>query len=190
MLIEKCMQRPDFACYPFVLKCFCIKRPYRSTFVPDMKEQWNIYYLINFNWRSLEGGTCFGSLWIFFRLVLIVEDRLGSFGSFCLVSRFISDWPNKNRLWRVQFILCIVFGSLHERVVFRLNKTWKTILSYLLRLFKTLSPCQQRLLKRVKNSRVEVDAYCFEVLARAMVMKFKLTVALNLMLKRTKTTKN
>ena len=41
----------------------------------------------------------------------------------------------------------------------------------------------------IKFSRVEVDADCFEVLARAMIMKFKLTVALNLVLKRTKTTK-
>ena len=52
MQIEKCMQRPDFACYPFVLKCFCIKRPYRSSFALGMKKQWNIYYLINFNRRS------------------------------------------------------------------------------------------------------------------------------------------
>ena len=57
--------------------------------------------------------ACFGSLWIFCRLVLIVVDRLGRFGSFCLVSRFISNWPNKNTLWRVQFILCKVFGSVH-----------------------------------------------------------------------------
>ena len=32
-------------------------------------------------------------------------------------------------------------------------------------------------MKRVKNSRVEVDAYCFEVLAHSVIMKFKLTVA-------------
>ena len=41
-----------------------------------------------------------------------------------------------------------------------------------------------------KNSRAEVGAYYFEVLASAMIIKFKLTVALNLMLKRAKTTTN
>ena len=54
--------------------------------------------------------------------------------------------------------------------IFRLNitKILKNIfLSYLLRLSKTLCWCQLRLLKRIKkHSRVEVDAYCFEVLAR------------------------
>ena len=40
-----------------------------------------------------------------------------------------------------------------------------------------------------RDSRVEVNAYCFEALGRAMIIKFKLTVALNLMFKRTKTTK-
>ena len=37
-----------------------------------------------------------------------------------------------------------------------------------------------------RDSRVDVYAYCFEALARAMVIKFKLTVALNLMFKKNK----
>ena len=44
-------------------------------------------------------------------------------------------------------------------------------------------------MKRVKNSRVEVDAYCFEVLARAMIMKFKLTVAVEFDVKKNKNNK-
>ena len=31
---------------------FCIKRPYRSSYAPGMKTQWNIYHLINFSRRS------------------------------------------------------------------------------------------------------------------------------------------
>ena len=48
---------------------------------------------------------------------------------------------------------------------------------------------KKRLSKRVKNSLVKVEAYCFEVLTRAVIIKlqFKLTAALNLMLQRTTT---
>ena len=39
------------------------------------------------------------------------------------------------------------------------------------------------------NSRVEVDEYCFEVLARSMIMKFKLTVAVEFDVKKNKNNK-
>ena len=74
-----------------------------------------------------------------------------------------------------------------EEVVFRLNITCKTIFILSLQTFETsLSVPIKIFLKRgKKNSRVEVDAYCFEVLAwirerllsmvlaRAMIIKFK-----------------
>ena len=44
-------------------------------------------------------------------------------------------------------------------------------------------------MKRVKNSRVEIDAYCFEVSARSMIMKFKLTVAVEFDVKKNKNKK-
>ena len=56
-----------------------------------MKKQWNIYYLINFNRRSEEGGTCFGLFWV-------VVGRLDRLGSFCLVSRFISYGLNRSQI--------------------------------------------------------------------------------------------
>ena len=74
-----------------------------------------------------------------------------------------------------------------EEVVFRLNITCKTIFILSLQTFKTsLSLSIKIFLKEEKkNSRVEVDAYCFEVLAwirerllsmvlaRVMIIKFK-----------------
>ena len=70
----------------------------------------------------------------------------------------------------VQIVSCVQMNIFTKEEVFRLNITKifkKIFLSYLLRLSKTLCWCQLRLLKRIKkHSRVEVDAYCFEVLAR------------------------
>ena len=74
-----------------------------------------------------------------------------------------------------------------EEVVFRLNITCKTIFILSLQTFKTsLSLSIKIFLKEEKkNSRVEVDAYCFEVLAwirerllsmvlaRVMIIKFE-----------------
>ena len=45
-------------------------------------------------------------------------DRLGRFVSFCLVSRFISNWPNKHTLWRVQYIPRFVRKKRHGSIKF------------------------------------------------------------------------
>ena len=74
-----------------------------------------------------------------------------------------------------------------EEVVFRLNVTCKTIFILSLQTFKTSLSVSIKIFKKrkKKNSRVEVDAYCFEVLAwiierllcmvlaRAMIVKYK-----------------
>ena len=58
-----------------------------------------------------------------------------------------------------------------EEVVFRLNITCKTIFILSLKTFKNfLSVSIKTFEKGKKNSGVEVDAYCFEVLARAMII--------------------
>ena len=69
-----------------------------------------------------------------------------------------------------------------EEVVFRLNITCKTIFILSLQTFKNSLSVS---IKIFQNSRVEVDAYCFEVLAwiierllcmvlaRAMIVKYK-----------------
>ena len=79
-------------------------------------------------------------------------------------------------LLRVQFILCKVLCSVQintftEEAVFRLNITCKTIFILSLKTFKKfLSVSIKTFEKGKKNSRVEVDAYCFEVLARSTII--------------------
>ena len=102
-------------------------------------------------------------------------------------------WGHLRAQWRVQFILCKVQINIStEEVVFRLNITCNTIFNLPSKFFTTLSRTVSilRLLKRVKNSRVQVDLYCFELLARATTINFKPTVALNLMLQRRRRTTN
>ena len=76
----------------------------------------------------------------------------------------------------MQFILCKVFRSVEiniftEEVVSRLHITCKTIFILSLNTLENfLSVSIKTFEKGKKNSRVEVDAYCFEVLARAMII--------------------
>ena len=76
----------------------------------------------------------------------------------------------------MQFILCKVFRSVQiniftEEMVFRLNITCKTSLILSLKTFKNfLSVSIKTFEKGKKNSRAEVDACCFEVSARAMII--------------------
>ena len=99
----------------------------------------------------------------------------------------------------MQFILCKFFcvqiNIFTKVAVFCLNITCKTIfnLSFKIHFLKLSLGVNKGFYfeEGKKYSHLEAGAYCFEVLARAMIIKFKLNfVALNLMLKRTKTTKN
>ena len=81
----------------------------------------------------------------------------------------------------VTFIIYKVFSSVQinnftEEVVFRLNINCKTIFILSLKTcYKSLSLSVsiKTFEKDRKTYRIEVDAYCFETLARAMINKFK-----------------
>ena len=81
----------------------------------------------------------------------------------------------------VTFIIYKVFSSVQinnftEEVVFRLNINCKTIFILSLKTcYKSLSLSVsiKTFEKDRKTYHIEVDAYCFETLARAMINKFK-----------------
>ena len=64
----------------FCQSLFCKKRAYRSSFTPAVKNSGEILKLIlpDFPRRAELVLACFGLLWIFCELVLIVIDHFGS----------------------------------------------------------------------------------------------------------------